>query len=162
MSHSFCLTWFNYSDYSLLYEDTRANWMASSVAVSVSDTFLVGTRSFSEDCRRSRDKISSSCDDGRCQRVGTCLRKWRAAYGHVPWNGRRPLWKPIVTTRRTWLVRHLTVVCIVNAKRHRTYVVWYFRFFKTKNHSVWEDVWINGTIIISWRVLHWPLVVEEN
>jgi hypothetical protein len=44
----------------------------------------------------------------------------------------------LLTTRRPWFwsfesFRHLTVTCILKTKRHRTYVVRYFRLLFTRN-----------------------------
>ena len=68
--------------------------------------------------RRGPSKTSwrnlSSCgrdDDGRCERMRTCLRRdhsiqWRVAHCRLPWYERRPLLTPIVTAvtaMRPWL-----------------------------------------------------------
>jgi hypothetical protein len=83
-------------------------WPPRSPDLTPMDFFPVGTpegaslRSPSQDCWRSRGSTSNSCDNGRCQRVKACSRECRAAHCRLPWNGRRPLRKPIVTTRNPW------------------------------------------------------------
>jgi hypothetical protein len=86
---------------------SRANWMDLSVDGSNSDGLSpVGTPegarllSPSQDYRTSRGKTSSLCVNGRCQPVKTCSRAGHAAHWHLPWNWRRPLGRPVVTTRR--------------------------------------------------------------
>jgi hypothetical protein len=89
--------------------DVGDDCMASSVAGSNSDGFSpAGTpeeaslSSSSQNYRRSRGKTSSSCDNGQRQHVKVCSRECRTAHCHLPWNGRRLLWTPIVTTSRSW------------------------------------------------------------
>jgi hypothetical protein len=86
-----------------------ADWMASTVVGSNSDGFFpvgtpkgIGLCSPSQDYRRSCDKNSSSCDNGRCQHVEVCSRECRTEHCRLSWNGRRPLQTPIVTMRRPW------------------------------------------------------------
>jgi hypothetical protein len=69
------------------------------------NSFLVGTpegarlcTSF-QDCSRYRGKTSKSYDKGWCQHDTVCSRERHPAHCHLPWNGRRLLWKSIVSTR---------------------------------------------------------------
>jgi hypothetical protein len=126
----------------------RVDCMASSVAGSNSDGFFpVGTpkgaslRSPSQDYRRSRGKNSSSCDNGQSQHVvKACSREWRAAHCCLPWNGRRPLQTPIVTTRRPWF-DHLIACAIwrwrvswkLNVTGHMLYDI-FDLFFNKESH----------------------------
>jgi hypothetical protein len=126
----------------------RADCMASLVAGSNSDGFFpvgisegVNLRSPSQDYLRSRGETSSSCDNGRCQHVKACSRECRAAHCRLPWNGRRPLRTPIVTTQRPWL-DHLVACAIwrwrvswkINVTGRVLYNIFDLFFFNKESH----------------------------
>jgi hypothetical protein len=69
-----------------------------------------------------------------------CSKECRAAHCHLPWNGRRPLRIPIITTNQAPMFwsdgfHHFSVTCMFNTERHRSYVVLFFYFFKW-NHTM--------------------------
>jgi hypothetical protein len=89
----------------------RANGMACLVSGSNSHGFFhVGAPeraclcSPSQDYQRSCVKTSSTCDRIWCQHVKACLRECHVVHCHLAWDGRRPLWTPIVTVRHLWLI----------------------------------------------------------
>jgi hypothetical protein len=47
-------------------------------------------------------RISRRFENSRCQHVKASLRGSCAAHCHLSWNGWRPLWMPVVTTRPQW------------------------------------------------------------
>jgi hypothetical protein len=122
----------------------RTYCMASSVAGSNSGRFLscrdIWRSTFTQflaGVSRSRGKISSRCDNGRCQHVMACLTECRAAHYPLPWNGRRPLGTPAVITRHQRL--DLVIACAIwrwwlfwklNVIGHMLYNIFYIFFNK--------------------------------
>jgi hypothetical protein len=98
-------------------------WPPRSPDLTPMDGFLVRTTAGARLCtpsheyRRSRGKNSGCSDDNRYQHVKACSRERRAAHWRLPWDGRRPLRTPIVTTRCKWF-DHLTA-CVI--RRWRVY-----------------------------------------
>jgi hypothetical protein len=81
--------------------------------------------------RRSRGKTSSTSDNSWCQHVKACTRGCRATHcrlilkwTEVASNTRRNHWTPMDWSFDS--LCHLTVMCALKTKRHRTYIVQYF------------------------------------
>jgi hypothetical protein len=94
-----------------------------------------------QDYRISRDKTSSSCDNGRCQHVKACSRDCRDAHCHMPWNGRTLLRKytyysyeaPVVWSFYSLCI--FTVICILRPKLH--IIILYSRPVFKQRITIW-------------------------